>query len=77
MAQKIPFFELFPTLTLPWKERVALGEAYLTAVEVERERREMTMDLVTQRDLGEGRGAVESALAQAYDLHKVEIRQRV
>ena len=52
MAQKIPFFELFPTLTLPWKERVALGEAYLTAVEVERERREMTMDLVTQRDLG-------------------------
>ena len=77
MAQKIPFFELFPTLTLPWKERVALGEAYLTAVEVERERREMIMDLVTQRDLGEGRGAVESALAQAYDLHKVEIRQRV
>ena len=77
MAQKIPFFELFPTLTLPWKERVALGEAYLTAVEVERERREMTLDLVTPRDLGEGRGAVESALVQAYDLHKVEIRQRV
>ena len=39
MAQKIPFFELFPTLELPWELRASLGEAYLTAVEVERQRR--------------------------------------
>ena len=64
MAQKIPFFELFPTLELPWELRASLGEAYLTAVEVERQRRELALDLVTQRDLGEGRGAVESALAE-------------
>ena len=26
MAQKIPFFELFPTLELPWELRASLGE---------------------------------------------------
>ena len=58
MAQKIPFFELFPTLDAALGGAgLALGEAYLTAVEVERERRELALDLVTQRDLGEGRGS--------------------
>ena len=40
MSREIPFFELFPTLELPWELRASLGEAYLTAVEVERQRRE-------------------------------------
>jgi len=29
--QKIPFFELFPSLPLPWEQRMALDGAYLTA----------------------------------------------
>ena len=37
MAQKIPFFELFHTLELPWELRVALDGAFLTAVEVDRD----------------------------------------
>ena len=77
MAQKIPFFELFSALPLSWQQRVALDGAYLTAVEVVRESRTMAMDLTTQRDLGEEKEAVASAIAGAYSLDKVTIRQRV
>ena len=52
MAQKIPFFELFHTLNLPWELRVALDGAYLTEVAIEREARELSMNLTTQRELG-------------------------
>ena len=45
MLQKIPFFELFTTLTLPWEDRLALEGACLTAVEVEREKRTLAMEI--------------------------------
>ena len=47
MLQKIPFFELFTALTLPWEDRLALEGACLTAVEVEREKRTLAMALTT------------------------------
>ena len=77
MAQKIPFFELFPALPLSWQQRVALNGAYLTAVEVVRESRTMVMDLTTRTDLGEEKGGLELAIAGAYGLEQVTIRQRV
>ena len=77
MAQKIPFFELFHTLELPWELRVALDGAFLTAVEVDRERRTMAMELTVPADLGEQRGVLASAVNQAYDLVKTDIHQKV
>ena len=41
--QKIPFFELFPSLPLPWEQRMALDGAYLTAAELVREKRTMSL----------------------------------
>ena len=76
MAQKIPFFELFPALPLSWQQRVALNGAYLTAVEVVRESRTMVMDLTAQGELGEEKAAVASAIAAAYDLDQVTIHLR-
>ena len=77
MAQKIPFFELFHTLELPWELRVALDAAYLTAVEVDRATRTMVMDLTVQADMGEQIGTLESAVTQAYGLTKTTIHQKV
>ena len=77
MAQKIPFFELFHTLNLPWELRVALDGAYLTEVAIEREARELSMNLTTQRELGEGQGALEAAVIEAYDLKAVHIQLKV
>ena len=77
MLQKIPFFELFTTLTLPWEDRLALEGACLTAVEVEREKRTLAMALTTTVDLGEGKDRISAAVAAAYDLEKVSIHQTV
>ena len=77
MPQKIPFFELFTTLTLPWQERLALEGAYLTNVEVEKEKRTLAMALTTTTDLGEGKDKLSSAVAAAYGLVKVSIHQTV
>ena len=52
MAQKIPFFELFHTVDLPWELRVALDGAYLTEAAVDRESRALTMALTVRRELG-------------------------
>ena len=77
MAQQIPFFELFPTLDLPWNLRVALDGAYLTAVEVERDRRVMTADLTVREELGEGREVLTRALEQHFGLTQAVVRLRV
>ena len=77
MAQKIPFFELFHTLNLPWELRVALDGAYLTEVAIDREARELSMDLTTQKELGESQGTLEAAVIEAYDLKAVHIRLKV
>ena len=77
MAQKIPFFELFHTLELPWEMRVTLDGSYLTAVEVDRETRTMVMDLTVQEDIGEQMGTLESAVTQAYGLTKATIHQKI
>ena len=77
MAQKIPFFELFHTLELPWELRVALDGAYLTAVEVDRESRTMAMDLTSSADIGERTGVLQTEIAAAYGLERVEIHQKV
>jgi DNA polymerase-3 subunit alpha (Gram-positive type) len=77
MLQKIPFFELFTALTLPWEDRLALEGACLTAVEVEREKRTLAMALTTTADLGEGKDRISAAVAAAYDLKKVSIHQTV
>ena len=77
MAQKIPFFELFHTLNLPWELRVALDGSYLTQVEIHREIRELTMELTTQKELGESLAALEQAVAEAYGLKAVHTRLKV
>ncbi len=74
MAQKIPFFELFPGLSLAWELRMALNGAYLTAAEVIRESRRMVMALTVQGDLGKGKEALEAAVAEAYGLKEVRIQ---
>ena len=74
MAQKIPFFELFPGLSLAWEVRMALNGAYLTAAEVNRESRTMVMSLTVQGDLGKGKEALEAAVAEAYQLKEVRIQ---
>ena len=77
MAQKIPFFELFHTVNLPWELRVALDGAYLTAVEVDRESRAMVMDLTSHSDISEQLGALQTEIAVAYHLEQVEIHAKV
>ena len=77
MAQKIPFFELFSNLTLSWEQRVLLDSAYLTAAELDRENRAMTLSVVVEKDLGEEKAAVEAAIAGAYELNRVELHQKV
>ena len=71
--QKIPFFELFPSLPLPWEQRMALDGAYLTAAELVREKRTMSLAVTVQRELGEDKEAVERAIAEAYGLTEVRM----
>ena len=77
MPQKIPFFELFPALPLERDIRVLLDGAYLTAVEVEREKRAMRMALTSHASLGERKDALAAAIAVAYALENVSIHQTV
>ena len=77
MSQKIPFFELFSALPLDRETRVALDGAYLTAVEVERERRTMHMALTVRADMGERMSQISAAVAQAYGLEDVSVIQTV
>ena len=68
MSQKIPFFELFSALPLDRETRVALDGAYLTAVEVERERRTMHMALTVRADMGERMSQISAAVGSARGL---------
>ena len=77
MAQKIPFFELFPGLELSLEQRIALEGAYITSAEVERKKREMLIDLTVSKDLGEEKGHLERTIAISYALERVRIQQRV
>lgn len=77
MAQKIPFFELFHSIQLPWDLRLQLDGAYLTEAEVDRAARTMGMALTVSADLGEGKDALAAAVAETYQLKKVTIRQTV
>ena len=77
MSQKIPFFELFSALPLDRETRVALDGAYLTAVEVERERRTMHMALTVRADMGERMSQISAAVAQAYGLEDVSVIQTI
>ena len=76
MSQKIPFFELFSALPLDRETRVALDGAYLTAVEVERERRTMHMALTVRADMGERMSHLSAAVAQAYGLEGFRVTNR-
>ncbi len=77
MPQKIPFFELFHSLTLDWGLRSLLDGAHLTAVEVEREKRTMHLALTVRSDLGERKDELSAAVASAYALEKVSIHQTI
>ncbi|MDE6934022.1 MAG: PolC-type DNA polymerase III, partial [Oscillospiraceae bacterium] len=77
MPQKIPFFELFHSLTLDWGLRSLLDGAHLTAVEVEREKRTMHLALMVRSDLGERKDELSAAVASAYALEKVSIHQTI
>ena len=77
MPQKIPFFELFPALPLERDVRVRLDGAYLTAVEVDREKRAMHIDLTVHADLGERKQALTEAVAAAFSLNNFSIHQTV
>ena len=77
MSQKIPFFELFPSLDLSWKQRSALEGAYLTTVELVREKRRMDMALTVHTDLGDEKESLERIIADSFSLNEVRIRQYV
>ena len=77
MAQHIPFFELFTTLSLPWEIRTLLTNSYLTAAEVEKGARTMHIALTVQSDLGDKKDLLSAAVAAAYGLEKVSIHQTV
>ena len=65
MAQKIPFFELFPGLDLSFEQRIALEPAFITAAEVEREKRRMTIMVTLTTDLGEEKERIEKMIAES------------
>ena len=73
----IPFFELFPALPLEWGLRSKLDGAYLTSVEVEKEKRVMAMALTVRADLGDSKDTLAAAVAAAYDLGRVVIHQSI
>ncbi len=73
----IPFFELFPALPLEWELRSKLDGAYLTSVEVEKEKRAMAMALTVRADLGDSKDTLAAAVAAAYDLGRVVIHQSI
>ncbi|MDE7243915.1 MAG: PolC-type DNA polymerase III [Oscillospiraceae bacterium] len=77
MAQIIPFFELFHSLQLDYDLRVQMDGAYLTAAELEKERRRMSLALTVREDLKDGKEKLASAVEKAYDLQEVLIRQTV
>ena len=77
MSQQIPFFELFPSLPLSRDLRVLLNGAFLTAAEVERANRTMDLALTVPRSLGEREAELTAAVAEAYALSRVSIRQTV
>jgi len=77
MAQKIPFFELFPALDLSWELRVALDGAYLTAAELTQETRQLVLDLTVRADMDEEKEKLRAAIQKEYDLGEVVIHQRV
>ena len=77
MPQQIPFFELFPGLSLPWELRSRLDGAYLTAVEIEKAARAMHLALTVRADLGDARDALAETVKSAYALEKVSIHQTV
>jgi len=76
MAQ-IPFFELFHTLQLDWDLRALLDGAYLTAVELEKEQRVMSMALTVRNDLKDGCEKLRTAVMDAFQLKDVRIHQTV
>ena len=73
MAQKIPFFELFHSISLPREERMALDGAYLTAVEVDRKNRTMHFRLSASTDLGSTINTIKAAIAEMYQLREVSV----
>ena len=77
MAQKIPFFELFPSLDLTWKQRVALEGAYITFAEVQREKRRMDISLTVHTDLGDEKEGLEHIIAESFALNEVRIQQYI
>ncbi len=76
MAQKIPFFELFPSIQLSSGLRLLLEGAYMTEVDVDRGNRSMTLFLCTEADLGDDIGELEATLAKSFELQSVVIRQQ-
>ena len=76
MSQKIPFFELFPSLELSWKQRVALEGAYITFAEIQREKRCMDISLTVFSDLGDEKENLERIIADCYTLNNVKIQLR-
>ena len=77
MAQKIPFFELFPSLNLTWKQRVTLEGACITGAEIQREKRRMDIMLSVFSDLEDEKEGHEQLIANSYQLEKVNIQQRI
>ena len=77
MAQKIPFFDLFHSLPLEWDLRVQLDGAYLTAVELEQGKRNLSAALTVRADLQDGREKLAAAIQEAYQLNEVRLHQTV
>ena len=77
MSQKIPFFELFPALELSPRTRLSLESAQITAAEIERSKRCMSLSLSVFGDLGEEKDSLERLIAKTYGLDRVSIHQQV
>ena len=71
MAEKIPFFELFSNFSPDFTLRAFLNTAFVTNMELEKERRVMTLDLTVREEMPE---AAQETLAQLLAQHFALVR---
>ena len=75
MAEKLPFFEVFSDFSPEFALRAFLNTAFITNMELEQERRAMTLDLTVREEATDAAiTALEQLLAQRYALSRVDIR---
>ena len=77
MAQKIPFFEMFPNLPLGRDLHLMLNGGWVTGLEVDRQSRTMTLALTLPAPLGDQEELFRETVQSAYGLERVELQVKV